>query len=751
MAQKSPPPDRPGPDSPQTLSPPGAGPETIAGRIERVTFANPDNGWTVLAVRAPKTARPLTAVGHLPEAAPGELIEMEGVFTAHPKYGRQFLISRARLLPPKTEDGLKKYLGSGLIKGLGPVLAGRLVDRFGPAALDILERSPERLTEVPGLGSHRREIIIEGWRRSQGLKRLLGFLAEFGLGPAVGLRIIRRLGDEADRLIREDPYRLAYEIDGVGFATADKVARRLGLTPEDPRRLAAGLLFALERAAEEGHVFTPDLELLAAGRALLPEAGAADLKAALNALILAGRIKSELQAEPGGVNLYPPRLQRAENRVARDLAAILRTPAPVEVPRQPQALAWAEKSLRLNLSASQRQAVAAALERKILVITGGPGTGKTTITRAIAAIFGALRARLALVAPTGRAARRLTEATGLPARTIHRLLEYAPQAGGFQRGPDRPLEVDLLLVDEASMVDLPLMSQITGALPPAARLILVGDRDQLPSVGPGRVLADLIDSGAVAVSRLTEVHRQADGSWIVRAAHQVRQGLFPESGPDRGRGDFYFLEEKDPERVLDKLLRLVTEKIPARLGLDPLEDIQVLTPMHSRDLGTEHLNQALGDRLNPGGGPALVRFGRRFRRGDRVMQLKNNYQREVFNGDGGRVEKIDLESQELTVNFEGRPVVYDFADLDELTPAYAITIHKAQGSEFPAVVIPLTHGHHIMLRRNLLYTALTRGRRFVVLIGPAGAVRTALANDREQVRRSGLADKLRSGAGRPRG
>ncbi|MDR3038420.1 MAG: ATP-dependent RecD-like DNA helicase, partial [Candidatus Adiutrix sp.] len=665
--------------APPPPSPPNAGQETISGRIERVTFANPDNGWAVLTVRAPKMSRPLTAVGHLPGPAAGEFIEMEGAFIDHPKYGRQFQVSRARLLPPKTEDGLKKYLGSGLIKGLGPVLAGRLVDRFGPATLDILDNSPERLTEVPGLGGHRREVIIEGWRRSQGLKRLLEFRAEFGLGPAVGLKAIRRLGDEADRLIREDPYRLAYDIDGVGFATADKVARRLGLAPDDPRRLAAGLLYALTQAAEEGHVFTPDQDLLAAGRELIPEAGAEALKAALNGLILEGQVKSELQEEPGGVDLYPPRLHRAETWVARDLAAILRTPALVEVPRRPQALAWAEKALNLNLSESQRQAVAAALEKKILVITGGPGTGKTTLTRAITAIFGALRARLGLVAPTGRAARRLAEATGLPAKTVHRLLEYAPQAGGFQRGPNRRLEVDLLLMDEASMVDLPLMNQLTGALPPQARLILVGDRDQLPSVGPGRVLADLIDSGAVAVARLTEVHRQAGGSWIVRAAHQVRRGLFPESSPNRDQGDFYFLEENDPEKILAKLVHLVTKKIPAKLGVNPREDIQVLTPMHGRNLGTEHLNQVLSDRLNPGGGPALVRFGRRFRRGDRVMQLKNNYQREVFNGDGGLVESLDLEAQELTVNFEGRPVVYDFADLDELTLAYAITIHKAQG------------------------------------------------------------------------
>ncbi|MDR2935101.1 MAG: AAA family ATPase, partial [Candidatus Adiutrix sp.] len=492
--------------------------ETLSGRIERVTFANPDNGWTVLAVRTAKPSRAITAVGHLPSPAAGEFIEMIGRFVEHAQFGRQFQISRARLLPPKTEAGLKKYLGSGLIKGVGPVLAGRLVDYFGPTVLEILDQAPERLIEVPGLGASRRETIIEGWRRNQGLKRLLGFLAEFGLGPTVGLRVMRRLGGEAESLIREDPYRLAYDIEGVGFATADKVALRLGLGPADPRRLAAGLLFALNQFADEGHVYTPERELLAAGAKLLPEAEPAALKEALARLFLSGQIKSGPPDEPGwDMDIYPPRLHRAEDWVARDLLAILRTPASIEVPRQPQALAWAEKALGLNLSESQRQAVALALSQKVLVITGGPGTGKTTLTRAITAIFGALRARLGLVAPTGRAARRLAEATGLAAKTVHRLLEYAPQVG-FQRHPERKLELDLLLVDEASMVDLPLMNQLTGALPHAARLILVGDRDQLPSVGPGRVLADLIDSQAVAVARLTEVHRQAEGSQIVRAA-----------------------------------------------------------------------------------------------------------------------------------------------------------------------------------------------------------------------------------------
>ena len=724
--------------------PPEAGQalEKITGRIERITFTNEDNGYTVMAVKVPGQRLPLTVVGHLAGPVVGEFIEMEGSFAVNAKYGRQFQVVHHRLTPPKTENSLKKYLGSGLIKGVGPVLAGRLVDHFGPKVLDILEEAPERLTEVEGLGAGRRETIISAWQRTQGLKRLLAFLAEFGLGPSVGLRILRRLGDEAESLVREDPYRLAYEISGVGFATADKVAQTLGLERDSPQRLAAAILFALNKAADEGHVFLPEAELISAAAALTPEAERAALEGALGSLLLSGRVKAETQAEPGQVDVYLPPLQRAENWVARDLRAIISHQPGLSVPRPEAALAWAEKTLAVELSPSQRRAARLALERKLLVITGGPGTGKTTLVRAVTAIFGAVRAKMALVAPTGRAARRLGEATGLPAKTVHRLLEFSPQAGGFLRGPSSKLDLDLLVVDEASMVDISLMNQLTGALPPSARLIVVGDHDQLPSVGPGRVLADLMASGLPAVARLTEIHRQAGGSRIVQAAHQVNQGLMPESSPDRDSGDFYFIEENNPEKILAKIIYLMTKRLPEKLGLDPLDDIQVLSPMHSRELGTERLNEVLSTRLNPGGGQSLHRFGRRFQSGDRVMQLRNNYQREAFNGDGGRISKIDFEAQELTVNFEGRPVIYDFSDLDELSLAYAITIHKSQGSEFPAVIIPLTSSHHLMLRRNLLYTAITRGRRFVVLIGSLEAVRRSVANDSELARHSHLADKL---------
>ncbi|MDR1045436.1 MAG: ATP-dependent RecD-like DNA helicase [Candidatus Adiutrix sp.] len=724
------------------------GVETIGGRVERVTFVNEENGYSVLSVKIPGQAKTLTVVGHLAGPTAGEFIEMTGRFVDNPKFGRQFQAQSHRLLPPKSESALKKYLGSGLIKGVGPVLAGRLVDHFREKTLDILDQAPERLTEVEGLGPGRRETIINAWRRSRGLKRLLSFLAEFGLGPAVGLRIMKRLGEEAESLIREDPYRLAYEISGVGFVTADKVARTLGLAPDAPQRLAAALIYALSQAAGEGHVFLPKSRLVKEALAQVPEARPENLEAALGSLILDGRVQTETQAEPGDLDVYLPWLHRAENWVAHDLTALRQTPPLLEVPRPEAALDWAGRTLNLELSPSQLQAARLALEEKVLVITGGPGTGKTTLTRIITAVFSAVQARLALVAPTGRAAKRLSEATGLKAKTIHRLLEFSPAAGTFLRGPSHRLEIDLLLLDEASMVDIRLMNQLCGALPREARLIIVGDHDQLPSVGPGRVLEDLMASGLTAVARLSEVHRQAGGSQIVRAAHQVNQGLFPESSRDRDNGDFYFLEENRPERIVSKIVYLVTRKLPAKLGLNPLEDIQVLTPMHNRELGTEQLNQVLSEVLNPRPAASLTRFGQCFKSGDRVMQLRNNYQRDVFNGDCGRIAQIDLEAQELTVIFDERQVVYDFADLDEIALSYAVTIHKSQGSEFPAVIIPLSTGHHIMLRRNLLYTAITRGRRFVVLIGSREAVRRAVANEREQSRYSRLADKLSGSGGR---
>ncbi len=731
------------PNVSQTAAAKNAPQEELGGWIERITFSNEENGWTVMAVKVAGRKQLATVVGHLPGASVGEFIDLKGHWGQNPKYGPQFHAQSYELKPPSSAASLKKYLGSGLIKGLGPVLAGRLVDQFGSQTFDILDNYPGRLTEVEGLGAARREMIIAAWSRTQGLKRLLTFLAEFGLGPAIGLKIMRRLGDGADSLIREDPYRLAYEIDGVGFATADKVARHLGLSPDAPQRLAAGILYTLTEEASEGHLYIPESTLLKKVIELIPEAEVEALQDALTHLVLESKVKGERPAEPGGdLDIYLPRLLKAENWVAQELTTLNQTPAILDVPRHEAALAWAEKSLNLTLSPSQKEAAKLALEHKVLIITGGPGTGKTTITKVICAIFGAMKARLTLAAPTGRAAKRLGEATGWTAKTIHRLLEYAPQGGGFMRGPKNKLETDFLLLDEASMLDITLANQLFGAMPPRARLVVVGDIDQLPSVGPGRVLADLIESRAFPVARLNEIHRQAEESQIIRAAHQVNQGLMPESSQDRDHGDFYFIEENDPKQVLEKIVFLAGKRLPEKLGLNSLEDVQVLTPMRSRDLGTDQLNQILSDRLNHDQGPTVSRFGRRFRQGDRVMQVRNNYQREVFNGDSGSVTKIDPETQELCVNFDGQEVIYDFADLDELVLAYAVTIHKSQGSEFPVVIVPLYSGHQIMLRRKLLYTAITRGRRFVVLIGSVDALKKALAKSQEHTRYSHLADKL---------
>lgn len=714
--------------------------EILNGHIERLTYQNEETGFTVAKVAVSGRAGLVTAVGRMIRPLPGELVELKGHWENHPSYGPRFQIEAYETKAPASSAGLKKYLASGLVKGIGPVLAERIVDKFGPETLEILEAKPHRLTEVEGLGRKKREAIIEAWREGLELRRLMIFLEEFGLGPAAAARVARRLGPEAERLVRENPYRLSYEVEGIGFLTADKVAASLGLARAHPRRVEAGLLYVLTKKAEEGHCFCPTDELFNQAREFLevdPEA----LSQALARLILNDQVRPEHQDEPGRENIFLAPLYRAETKAAQRLDILLKTPARVQVPRPEKALAWAESQLGLALAPGQKEAVLAALTEKALLITGGPGTGKTTITRAITTIYGALTNRLALASPTGRAAKRLSQATGRPAKTLHRLLEFTP-GGGFSRGPKNPLKADLVLVDETSMLDIYLLGQLLGATPPEAGLILVGDRDQLPSVGPGNVLGDLIDSGRLKVAELKDIFRQTRQSRIVLAAHQINRGRRPESspGPD---GDFYFLEENEPERVLEKIVHLLTRRLPDKLGLDPIRDMVVLTPMHKGLLGSANLNAVLGGALNHRPGPGLVQAERTFRAGDKVIQLKNNYEQGVFNGDLGLVAEVDPGPGELKVDYDGRLVTYNHRELMDLSLAYALTIHKSQGSEFPVVIVPLTTQHFIMLRRNLVYTAVTRGRRFVVLVGSAKALDLAVGNDQETRRHTALARRLR--------
>jgi exodeoxyribonuclease V alpha subunit len=719
--------------------------ETLTGSIERVIFHNPDTGFSVLRVQARGRRGLVTVVGNLPGAVAGEYVEASGAWVHDREHGEQFKADSVRCTPPHTADGIEKYLGSGLVKGIGPHFAKKIVAVFGERTLEVIDESPAFLQEVKGIGPRRIQRIRDSWQEQKAVRDIMVFLQSHGVGTARAVRIYKTYGDQAVEMVRANPYRLAADVWGFGFRTADELAGRLGIDRASPFRARAALRHVLQELSQEGHVGYPESAALERARELTD----------IPAEVLAGAAEQERQAgdvvrEPAGEEpwLYLKPLFLAELGVARSLHRLRAGGHPLPALDVDAALAWAEKRMGLELAASQRDAVRAATRDKVLVITGGPGVGKTTIVRAILEVFTARRQRCALCAPTGRAAKRLTETTGREAKTIHRLLEFEPALGGFKRDAHNPLDLDLLVVDEASMVDVVLMNALLRAVPPHACLVLVGDVDQLPSVGPGRVLADLIESKTVSVVRLTEIFRQAGQSWIVRAAHAVKSGDEPESAP-AGAGDFYFVEAGTPGAVLERIVTMVRERIPARFGLDPVRDVQVLTPMNRSELGAHALNLHLQQVLNPPpGGPQVQRFGWTFRPGDKVLQTHNNYQKEVFNGDVGRITAIDEAEREVVVDFDGKPVPYDFGELDELTLAYALSIHKAQGSEYAAVVIPLHTQHYVMLQRNLLYTALTRGKRLVVLVGNRKALGLAVSRQDMSQRCSALCRRLQEQGGR---
>ncbi|MDR0548151.1 MAG: ATP-dependent RecD-like DNA helicase [Deltaproteobacteria bacterium] len=719
--------------------------ESVAGQIEKIVFHDPESGFSVIALKT-KTSRDLvTAVGNFGRPALGELVTLTGSYSKHPKFGLRFEVATYEAKPPDLTPDLKKYLGSGLIPGLGPVLAARVVDKFGAKTLTVLDQEPERLIEVPGLGAVKREKIIESWRSTMGLRRLLKFLATFGLGPALAQKIFRRFGATAEETIRKDPYQLAFKVEGVGFKKADQVAKALGWADDDPKRLEAILLVTLNDGLKQGDVYRPLEELIRVGASLAPTAKPEDLSEALKRLSAAAEVKLFKLPTQNSQDVYLQRFFRAEAWTAREILNISRAHASVTVPRPTNALKWAESTLGLALGEDQKAAVLGAITQKAVVVTGGPGTGKTTIALAICRIWRAVTEKIALCAPTGRAAKRLSQATGLEATTIHRLLEYSPKDKGFAKGPGNHLDLDMLLVDEASMLDILMSNQLFGALPNQATLILVGDRDQLPPVGPGRVLADIMDSGVIPVYRLTTIYRQGERSLITEAAHLINRGQTPDSLPKGPEVDFHFVEENDPLKVQDKILRLVVERVPLKRGLDPLTEVQVLCPIRLGDLGTQTLGELLGQALNKKTGPSLTHYGRTYKVGDRVIQVRNNYKRGVFNGDLGFVVAVDKENQELTVEFDLGRIVYQILELDELAPAWALTVHKAQGSEFPAVIMPLHYSHYRVLRRQLLYTAVTRGRRLVMLVGSKAALNKAVTDASENLRRGHLADFLVQG------
>jgi exodeoxyribonuclease V alpha subunit len=715
-------------------------PEELSGVIDRITFHNLDNGYCVLRVLARGHREVVTVVGHTQQVVAGEYMSATGTWTTDRTHGLQFKADEIKTTPPHTAEGIKKYLGSGLVKGIGPKYAERIVELFKENTLEVIDQSPSFLAQVKGLGPKLLEKIRASWREQKTVRSIMVFLHSYGIGTARAVRIYKMYGEQAIEMVKANPYRLSTDIRGVGFATADDLALKLGIPRDSPFRAQAAVRHVLSEAATDGHVGYPE-ELLRERAGAMTSIDPEGIKEAIEQLLIADEVvRDSVEGVDSLIFLKP--LFLAEFGVARAVQELSSGTHPLPAVNTDAAIGWAEKRMEIAFATSQVDAIREALKSKLLVLTGGPGTGKTTIIRAIIEIFIAKYLRVLLCAPTGRAAKRLAESTGREAKTIHRLLEIDPAIGAFRRNRDNPLDADLIVVDESSMVDVVLMNRFLQAVPPWACVIFVGDVDQLPSVGAGAVLMDLIESNAVAVARLTEIHRQAGSSWIVRAAHAVNRGEMPESAPAGGAGDFYFVEADEPEAITGVIKQMVTERIPKKFGLDPIRDVQVLTPQVKTVLGATNLNKELQSALNPDGNLEVRRFDTAFRTGDKVMQVQNNYTREVFNGDIGRVTHIDSDEQLLTVQFDGRSVEYDFNELDELQLAFAISVHKSQGAEYPAVVMPVHTLHYTMLQRNLLYTAITRGRRLVALVGSRKALWRAVNNLETRQRHSLLKWRL---------
>ncbi len=715
--------------------------DCISGSIERITYQSEDNGYTVAQLLCPERSEPVCIVGNMPSLQPGECIRCFGRWKKHLVYGWQFEVDRFQCEIPADINGIKKYLGSGLIKGIGKSYAQRIVDTFGAATFDILDSQPERMHEVKGLGKKRVESIITSWQEQKSIRDVMLFLQSHGVSNTYAQKIFKTYGTHSIERLKENPYSLARDIFGIGFKTADQIAQQLGMPHNSPQRVDAGVEYVLYDLTGDGHVCYPVEEFLPIASEMLQvdkplieeriEALVQEERIIVFSLVHGPTLKPFIWAKP---------LFMAETGIAKELSRLMQSPCSLRAVNTEKALAWAQDKLSLQLAANQAKAVSRALTDKVQVITGGPGTGKSTIIKAILAIIEQLTPQIILAAPTGRAAKRMSEITGKTAKTIHSLLEWSFQEGKFKRGRQNPLETELVIIDEASMIDTSLMYNLLKAIPSHARLILVGDVNQLPSVGPGNVLKDLIGSRVIPVTALNEIFRQAAHSRIVTNAHRINEGKVPDLTASSD-SDFFFVEAETPEEVLKSILTLTTERIPRKFQFDPLHGIQVLAPMKKGIFGIENLNIELQKIFNPQG-EILARMGRSFKKGDKVMQIRNNYKKEVFNGDIGIIAEINTVSQELVVDFDGRFIDYSFSELDELVLAYAISVHKAQGMETEAIVLPVHTSHFKMLDRNLLYTGVTRGKKLVVLVGNKKGVYISVMSNNVHRRFTGLRQAL---------
>ena len=713
--------------------------ERLAGSVERVTFHSEESGFCVLRAKVKGERELITVIGSAASITPGEYIECIGAWANDRTHGLQFKANQLKVVPPTTLEGIETYLGSGMVKGIGPHFARVLVKAFKGDVFTVIETEPEKLLTLPGIGKTRMEKVTSAWSEQKFIREIMVFLQSHGIGTGRAVRIYKTYHEESIIKVTENPYRLALDIHGIGFKTADNLAQSLGIAPDSLIRAQAGVRHVLQEISGNGHCAASWDTLIEEASKLL-EISNPILEEAINAEIAEENL---IREDINGIScLFLAPLHRAEVGTAASVLRLLRGTPPWGAIDCGKAIPWVEEKTGLSLSESQREAVLLALSSKMVVITGGPGVGKTTLVNSILLIIRAKNLIVTLCAPTGRAAKRLAESTGLEAKTIHRLLEFDPKSFGFKRNRENPLETDLVVIDESSMVDIVLMNKLLGAIPDRTAIMIVGDVDQLPSVGPGSVLGDIIDSDRVPTVRLTEIFRQAASSRIIVNAHRINKGEMPLKSEGPELSDFYFIPAETPEQIHEILLQVVTKRIPSRFGLHPVRDVQVLTPMNRGGLGAHSLNAELQKTLNEKGEPKVTRFGTTFAPGDKVIQTVNNYDKEVFNGDIGQITEIDIEEGLLNVEYDGKTVEYEFGELDEVSLAYATSIHKSQGSEYPAVVIPLAMQHYTLLERNLIYTAVTRGKKLVTIIGQPKALAMAVKNQKSNRRLTKLANRI---------